>query len=98
MLTKTRHQYWDTDMLHLLELMAMETHTVKLPVHTVYADVNARGGWECYSCMARCLIAAADIKDQVQAEAFFSPPYITNFFNLFSIEIKVKKNLKKEMN
>lgn len=98
MLTKTRHQYWDTDMLHLLELMAMETHTVKLPVHTVYADVNARGGWECYSCMARCLIAAADIKDQVQAEAFFSPPYITIFLNLFSIEIKVKKNLKKEMN
>lgn len=45
------------------------------------------------------MIAAADIKDQVQAEAFFSPPYITKlFFNLFSIEIKVKKILKKEMN
>lgn len=86
-------------MLHLLELMAMETHTVKLPVHTVYADVNARGGWECYSCMARCLIAAADIKDQSKQKLFFSPPYITFFFkNLFSIEIKVKKNLEKEMN
>lgn len=36
-------------MLHLLELMAMETHTVKLPVHTVYADVNTRGGYATFA-------------------------------------------------